>query len=294
MKEIIQKAEILLEAMPYIQKFKNSIFVIKFGGSVLENQILLEKVLKGIAFLSLVGIKPVIVHSGGKEINTELEKLNIPVRFIKGQRYTCKKTIKVVDEILHNIVNPRIISTIESYDGKAAMISGKTILTGHKLEETDESGNIIDLGLVGEVSSVDIAEIKSMIKDNIIPVITPLALDENGKTIYNVNADIAAAKVAESLHAKKLVYIGDVPGLLKIPKDESTLISSIDASEVESYIKNGTISGGMIPKIRSAMKAISAGTNKVHLIDSRVQHSILLEIFTDSGVGTQIVSSILK
>lgn len=289
MKTAIEKAAVLLEAMPYIQKFKGSTIVIKFGGSVLENQDLSNQALRDIVFLEMVGIRPVIVHGGGKEISAELEKMAIPVNFIKGQRYTCKKTIKVVDDVLHNVINPRIISTIESHGGKAVRLSGKNVLTGHKLEPSEETDNA-DLGFVGEVHNVDTKEIKGIIKDNIIPVITPLALGDDGKTIFNINADIAAAKVAEMLKANKLVFISDVPGILKDPKNEETLISTIYSEDIDSYIKEGIITGGMIPKVRSAQKALNAGTNKVHMIDGRVKHSILLEIFTDSGIGTQILS----
>lgn len=288
METAIAKASVLLEAMPYIQKFKGSTVVVKFGGSVLENRELSTQALRDIVFLEMVGIKVVIVHGGGKEISAELERMKIPVKFIKGQRYTCKKTIKIVDEVLHNIINPRIVSTIESHGGKAVRLSGKNVLIGHKFE-TSEDTDHADLGFVGEAHNVDVKEIKSIIKDNIIPVITPIALGEDGKTIFNINADIAAAKVAEMLQANKLVFISDVPGVLKDPKNEGTLISTIYANEIDSYIKNGIISGGMIPKIKSAQKALNAGANKVHMIDGRVKHSILLEIFTDSGIGTQIL-----
>lgn len=289
METAIAKAAVLLEAMPYIQKFKGSTVVIKFGGSVLENQELSNQALRDIVFLEMVGIKAVIVHGGGKEISAELEKMAIPVKFIKGQRYTCKKTIKVVDEVLHNIINPRIVLNIESHGGKAIRVSGKNVLVGHKLEPSIDTDNA-DLGFVGEVHNVDTKEIKSIIKDNIIPVITPLALGDDGKTILNINADIAAAKVAEMLQANKLIFISDVPGVLKDPKDEGTLIPTIYSNEIDTYIKEGIISGGMIPKVRSAQKALNAGANKVHMIDGRVKHSILLEIFTDSGIGTQILS----
>lgn len=290
METAIAKASVLLEAMPYIQKFKGSTVVIKFGGSVLENQELSSQALRDIVFLEMVGIKVVIVHGGGKEISAELEKMAIPVKFIKGQRYTCKKTIKVVDDVLHNVINPRIVSTIESHGGKAVRLSGKNVLVGHKLEPSADTDNA-DLGFVGEVHNVDTKEIKEIIKDNIIPVITPLALGDDGKTIFNINADIAAAKVAEMLQANKLVFISDVPGVLKDSKNEETLISTIYSNEIDTYIKKGIISGGMIPKIRSAQKALNAGANKVHMIDGRVKHSILLEIFTDSGIGTQILSA---
>ena len=163
------------------------------------------------------------------------------------------------------------------------------MLIGHRLEPSGETDDV-DLGLVGEVHNVNVKEIKSIIKDNIIPVITPLALGDDGKTIYNINADVAAAKVAEMLQANKLVFISDVPGILKDPKNEETLISTIYSDEIGAYINDGTISGGMIPKIKSAQKALNAGANKVHMIDGRVKHSILLEIFTDSGIGTQILS----
>lgn len=290
MKNAMAKAAVLLEAMPYIQKFKGSTVVIKFGGSVLEDQELSRQALRDIVFLELVGIKVIIVHGGGKEISAELHKLAIPVNFIKGQRYTCKKTIKVVDDILHNVINPRIVETIYSYGGKAYKLSGKSVLCAHKLKPSEET-NFADLGFVGDVEEVNADLIMDTLKDSGIPVITPLAsgVGDDSATIYNINADIAAAKIAERLKSNKLVYISDVPGVLKDPKDESSLISTIYSEEIDSYIQSGVISGGMIPKVRSAQKALIAGTNKVHFIDGRLKHSILLEIFTDSGIGTQIL-----
>ncbi|MCP4176565.1 MAG: acetylglutamate kinase [bacterium] len=285
MDRYIKKAAVLLEALPYIQNFRNSVVVIKFGGSVLENEKLSEKALRDIVFMECIGIKPIIVHGGGKAISSKLKEENIPVKFINGQRYTCDKTISIVDDVLHNKVNKHIIKTIKSFGGNAIKVSGKDIFKAKKLCSTDSTN---DLGLVGEVYKMDTKKLNSMLKDNAIPIITPLSYGDDDK-LYNINADIAAAKVAEFIKARKLVYISDVPGILENLEDNKSLISTIYLKEVQDYINRGVISGGMIPKINSAVKALRAGTNKVHLIDGRLQHSLLLEIFTEIGVGTQIL-----
>ncbi|HJO95592.1 MAG TPA: acetylglutamate kinase [Victivallales bacterium] len=285
MENYIKKAAVLLEALPYIQNFRDSVVVIKFGGSVLEDKELSDKTLRDIVFMECIGIKPIIVHGGGKAISAKLEEEKIPVKFINGQRYTCEKTISIVDDVLHNEVNHHILKTINAYGGNAVKVSGKDIFKAKKLYSANSAD---DLGLVGEVHKMNTAKLNSVLKKNAIPVITPLSFGNDNK-LYNINADIAAAKVAELIQARKLVYISDVPGILKDIEDDSSLISTMYLKEVQDYIDCGIISGGMIPKINSAVKALNAGTNKVHLVDGRLQHSLLLEIFTETGVGTQIL-----
>ena len=289
--ELIEKASVLIEALPYIQNFRKAIVVVKFGGSAMEDPDLIESVIRDVVLMECIGMRPVIVHGGGKAISARLDNMGIPVKRTGGMRHTCDVTIKVVDDVLHNEVNSNLLSLMDKLQGKAQRVSGKDVLKASKLYVKDpESGEDVDIGYVGDVNKVDADHIEKIIKAGEIPVITPLAKDEEGN-VYNINADIAAAKIAESLKARKLVYLSDVPGLLLDPKDESTLIHSIKVSEVEEYITKGIIAGGMLPKVLSAVEALKAGTRKVHMIDGRMSHSLLLELFTDSGVGTEIINS---
>jgi acetylglutamate kinase len=289
MKKYIEKAAVLIEALPYIQSFRNSIVVVKFGGSVIENAELTEQALRDIVFMECIGIKPVIVHGGGKAITSKLEGENIPTYFINGLRFTCDKAIKIVDDVLHNRINVHFVNILNKLGGNAKKLSGKEILKAKKMYSTDKiTGEKLDLGYVGNVYDVNIDKIVSLTDADTIPVITPLGIGSNNQ-IFNVNADIAASIIAEHLQARKLVFVSDVPGVLKDPDNEDSVISSIKLNEIEKYIANGIITGGMIPKVRSAMQALNAGTNKVHFIDGRIEHSLLLEIFTNSGIGTQIL-----
>jgi acetylglutamate kinase len=286
--DIIPKAAVLVEALPYIQAFRDAVVVVKFGGSAMEDKACAESALRDIVFMECVGMKPVIVHGGGKAISGRLAELGIGTTFINGLRYTCEETIKVVDSVLHDEVNPALVQAIEQHGGRAQPVSGKNVLEARRAVGDDEDGNDVDLGFVGEVAGVDIAHIRKLIDDGIVPVVTPVGSGANDQA-YNINADVAACKVAEALQARKLVFLSDVPGILKDPTDETTRISTIQLSEIDELTRRRIISGGMVPKIRSAVSALRAGTNKVHLIDGRVQHSLLLEIFTDAGVGTQII-----
>lgn len=289
--ELIEKASVLIESLPYIQKFRNAVVVVKFGGSAMEDPELIESVLRDVVLMECIGMHPVIVHGGGKAISARLEKMGLPVKRTGGMRHTCDVTIKVVDDVLHNEVNSHLLELLGKHQGKAQRISGKDILKATKMYVKDpDTGEDVDVGFVGDVCDVDVSHIKEILNKGEIPVITPLAKDADGH-VYNVNADIAAAKIAEALKARKLVYLSDVPGLLECPPDESTLIHSIKTDDVEDYISRGIIAGGMLPKILSAVEALKAGTRKVHMIDGRMKHSLLLEIFTDSGVGTEIINA---
>ena len=291
MQKEIDKAAVLIEALPYIQKFRNEIIVIKFGGSAMEDKELIRKTMRDIVFMECIGMKPVVVHGGGKAISARLSELKIPTNFINGLRYTCDQTIGVVDDVLHNVVNTDLVDAVHDAGGKGTSISGKNFLKAAKAKtHCQDTGKELDLGFVGEVVHVDTAPTLKALSENVLPIIPPLAIDEEGQT-YNINADIAACQIAKALKARKLVFLSDVPGILRDPEDEGSVISTITVDEVEGLIKRGIISGGMAPKIKSAEEALRAGTNKVHIIDGRVQHSLMLEIFTDNGVGTQIVKN---
>ncbi|MDX9979663.1 MAG: acetylglutamate kinase [Lentisphaeria bacterium] len=289
MEQLIEKAGVLIEALPYIQDFRNSVVVVKFGGSAMEDPACTRGVLRDIVFMECAGMKPVIVHGGGKAISARLAAAGIPTRFINGLRYTCEKTIRVVDEVLHQEVNADLVKTMNELNGKATPVSGKNVLRAERVRSTDAAtGDAVDLGFVGQVVNVDTEQLRWVIARGEVPVITPLGTDMDGQ-VYNINADMAACEIAAQLRARKLVFLSDVPGVLRDPKDESSLISTIRADQVDALIEEKVISGGMIPKIRSAVAALRAGTGKVHMIDGRLQHSLLLEIFTHRGIGTQIV-----
>jgi len=289
MEKIINKAAVLIEALPYIQKFKGEKIVIKFGGSVMENDDLMQMTIRDIVFMETVGMKPIVVHGGGKAITARMNEIGLETKFINGLRYTCEKTIEVVDDVLHNVINADIVQKAKEFGAKAHPISGKSFLKARKKYTTcSETGKRMDIGLVGEVISVNTKPILKALREGLLPVIPPLACDSK-KNVYNINADIAACQIAKALKARKLVFISDVPGILLDPKDETTVISTIKESEIEELIRKKIISGGMIPKVQSAVEALRAGTNKIHMIDGRIQHSLLLEIFTDKGIGTEIV-----
>lgn len=288
MQEIISKAEVLVEALPYVQEFRNSVFVIKYGGSFMDDPDpeIRARVAGDIAFLSAVGIHAVVVHGGGKAISRALSEKGIESKFINGLRYTDEDTVKVVDEVLSGQVNGDVCEMLQIRNDRPLSIPGPTVLEGEKYTE-DSDGNPADVGFVGNVVAVKSKIIKKAIKDGYTPVISPVAKGTDGK-LYNVNADVAAACVASALRARRLVYLSDVPGLLRNPKDPDTLIPTLKVNQVEKLKANGTISQGMLPKIDSSMKALDSGVHRVHLIDGRLPHSLLLEIFTDKGIGTEI------
>ena len=289
MQELIRKADVLNEALPFIQEFKNSIAVVKFGGSAMENPELTRKTMRDIVLLEAIGMKMVVVHGGGKAISARLKELGIPTQFINGLRVTDADTIKVVDDVLHNNTNKSLVDGITISGGKGVTISGKGIMRAEKLYSNDPAtGEKIDIGFVGKVISVDVNPILDALRYKFIPVVTPLAMDFFHQP-YNINADTAACEIAKALKARKLVFLSDVPGVLRDPKDEKSLISVIKTSEVDGLIAEKVLTGGMLPKIQSSVSAIKAGTREVHMVDGRIPHSLLLEIFTNSGVGTEII-----
>jgi acetylglutamate kinase len=286
------KASVLLEALPYIQRFRNYIFVIKYGGAFMENSdpSKKQKIASDIAFLHAVGIKVVLVHGGGKAITQSLKEKNIKTEFKNGFRVTDKAVIKVVDKVLNHQTNPSICESIEAQGASVAPIDGKAIFICKQKLFTSETGeSSFDLGYVGDIFSVKTKIIKNALSAGKIPVISPLAQDEDGAA-YNTNADSAACKVAAALKARRLVYLCDVPGLMRDIENPDSLISSIQIDQVDSLIENKVISSGMIPKVQSAQYAIEEGVKRVHFIHAEQAHSLLLEIFTDQGVGTEIVN----
>ena len=245
--------------------------------------------MRDIVLLECIGFKPIVVHGGGKAISAELKKRNIPVRFVNGLRYTDAATIGIVDEVLHKQVNRELIRLGEAAGGRMAAISGKDIFIAEKMLSKDPAtGEEQDVGFVGDIVEVDAFPIRSALDAGKIPVITPLAMGRDGQ-VYNINADIAACRTAEALKTRKLVFLSDVPGIMRDPKDESSVIPTIRTDEIDALIRDKILSGGMLPKIASCVHALESGINKVHMIDGRVRHTLLLEIFTDSGIGTQIV-----
>ena len=289
MQDLIKKANVLVEALPYIQKFRNSVMVIKFGGSSMEDPELVRSTMRDVVLLEATGIKPVVVHGGGKAISAELRKQDIPVRFVNGLRFTCDRTIRVVDDVLHNQVNRELVELANAAGGNAVGVSGKQVLKAQRTQSVDPvTGEAQDIGFVGELVGVNGAKILEEVEAGRIPIVTPLGLGLDGQ-VYNINADVAACKVAEAIHARKLVFLSDVPGILSDRENEASVIPTICTDEIGGLIRDGIISGGMLPKIKSCVEALNSGINKVQLIDGRVMHTLLLEIFTDRGVGTQIV-----
>ena len=286
MKEPILKAQVLVEALPYIRQWSGATVIIKYGGSTRSGDEMLRSTLQDIVLMKFVGMKPVIVHGGGKDINARLEKLNIQSQFVDGLRVTDAPTMKVVEMVLAGKINKELVSVIHSLGGKAVGLSGKD--GGMLVCEKTMSSTGKDLGFVGKIVKVNKAILETLDRDQFIPVIAPLGMGKDEKT-YNVNADDAAAAIAGSLKAKKLVYLTDVPGILKKRDDPESLISSLTVLEAKKLIKSGVIAGGMIPKVESCLEALAQGVGKTHIINGTVQHALLLEIFTPSGVGTQIV-----
>ena len=290
MQEIITKAGTLLEALPYIQRFRGEVFVVKYGGSFMDSpdQAERHRVAREIVFLEAVGINPVVVHGGGKAVTRALEAAGLPTNFLQGQRVTDEAAVQVVDEVLSREINPEIVRAIEELGGRARGFAGTEIFRCRKFPAEDETGNPVDLGFVGEVSDVNVAPLRECIRRGLTPVISPTARGEDGR-IYNCNADVAAARAAVALWARRLVFMSDVPGLLRDPNDPDSLMRHLSASEVPELKAHGVVGEGMIPKVDSAVAAIQSGVEKVQFVDGRVPHSILLEIFTDAGVGTEVV-----
>jgi acetylglutamate kinase len=281
--DLIAKATTLLEALPYIQKFSGETFVVKYGGSFMDSpeETVRIGVARDIVFLEAVEINPVVVHGGGKAITRAMEKAGLKANFIQGQRVTDEATAHIVDEVLSHEINAEVVKAINALGGQAVGFAGPDIFKEHP-------GQRIDLGYVGEVIEVNVAPLKESMWCGFTPVISPTARGEDGK-IYNCNADVAAAMAAIALNAKRLVFMSDVPGLMRDPKGVATVIAHLQTSEVPGVKAAGIVDKGMIPKVDSAVAAIKSGVEKVSFVDGRVPHAVLLEIFTDKGIGTEIV-----
>jgi acetylglutamate kinase len=291
MQDLIVKANNLLEALPYIQRFNGATFVVKYGGSFMDSPdpAVREGVARDIVFLEAVEINPVVVHGGGKAITRAMEAAGLKAQFIQGQRVTDEATAQIVDSVLSTEINPQIVATINSLGGIAKGFPGPQIFKCRKITVNGSEGQPIDIGYVGEVTEVNTAPLLACIEQGITPVISPAARGHDGK-IYNCNADVAAAQVAIALRARRLVFMSDVPGLMQDPKDPTTVISHLRVDQVNGLKQKGIIDKGMIPKVDSALAAIKSGVEKVSFVDGRVPHAVLLEIFTDAGVGTELVT----
>ncbi len=291
MQDLIAKATTLLEALPYIQKFSGATFVIKYGGSFMDSPDpeVRAGVARDIVFLEAVEINPVVVHGGGKAITRAMEKAGLKANFVQGQRVTDEATVRIVDEVLSREINPEVVATINSLGGEARGFAGPEIFRCRKIQVKGPDGARLDLGFVGEVTEVNTAPLRECIAQGITPVISPTARGEDGR-IYNCNADVAAAQVASALNAQRLVFMSDVPGLLENPKKPDSIISQLKVGRVDELKRAGIVDKGMIPKVDSAVAALKAGVEKVSFVDGRVPHAVLLEIFTDEGVGTEVVA----
>jgi acetylglutamate kinase len=279
-----------LEALPYIQKFAGTTFVVKYGGSFMDSPdpAVRNGVARDVVFLEAVEINPVVVHGGGKAITRAMEKAGLKANFVQGQRVTDEATVAVVEQVLSREINPEVVAAINHLGGVAQGFAGSDIFSCRKLWLTGPAGEQLDIGFVGEVTAVRTAPLLDCIARGFTPVISPTARGEDGK-IYNCNADVAAAMAAIALKAKRLVFMSDVPGLMRNPKDPATVIPHLQTSEVPALKAAGIVDKGMIPKVDSAVAALKAGVDKVSFVDGRTPHSVLLEIFTDAGVGTEVV-----
>ena len=282
----LKKAEVLIEALPYIQKFNRKIIVVKYGGSAMADENLKLNVIKDVVLLKLVGFKPIIVHGGGKEISKWVSKVGMETKFVNGLRVTDSATMEVAEMVL-NKVNKELVKTVESLGVKACGISGKD---GNMLKVTKKLSNGEDIGFVGNISEVDTSIIETLLEKDFLPVICPIGVDDEYNT-YNINADDAACAIAQAIKAEKLAFLTDVEGVYKDPKDKSTLISELTLDEARELITGGNIGGGMLPKLNNCIEAIENGVKRVHILDGRILHCLLLEIFTNKGIGTAILDN---
>ena len=285
----ISKADILIEALPYLQAYRDQTILIKFGGSAMDNPDLVKSLMRDIVVMEIMGLNPVVVHGGGKAISKAMADAGLEARFVNGLRVTTAEAIDIVERTLSGTINPGLVEMMRGHGGKAVGIPGTNVFVGEKLMEKDADGNPLDIGMVGSVIGCELSRVKEALSLQLTPVISPLARELGTNQSLNVNADLAAAALARELKPVKLVYISDVPGLMNDPSDPSTIIQSIDRKEAFELIEQGVISGGMIPKVKSAVEALNAGVRKVHFIDGRLRHTLLLEIFTPEGIGTEIV-----
>lgn len=289
MRELIDKAEVLIEALPYIQGFRGKVVVVKYGGSTMEAGDP-DGILRDIVFMECVGMRPIVVHGGGSAISKRLQERGIAPRFVGGLRVTDADTIKIVEEVIED-VNRGIVARLEELGARARGITGKDrVLHARKrLVEVERDGmrETVDIGFVGDVEKIETSQLKTLCRRDVIPVIAPLGVDGEGQ-LYNINADTAAGEVAAAMKAQKLILLTDVRGILRNQDDENSLIGTLRVSDVDTLIGAGVITEGMLPKVRAGIRSVQAGVKKTHIIDGRLPHSMLLEIFTDRGIGTEI------
>ncbi len=285
MEEVLKKAEVLIEALPYIQKFNRKIIVVKYGGSAMSNEELQKNVIKDVTLLKLVGFKPIIVHGGGKEISRWVGKVGKEAKFINGLRVTDEETMEIAEMVLSK-VNKSLVTMVQEIGVNAVGISGKD---GGLLQVEKKYSDGQDIGYVGEITNVDPQVLYDLLEKDFLPIIAPIGLDDQFQT-YNINADDAACAIAKAIGADKLVFLTDIEGLYKDINDPASFISRLSASEADELINGGFIGGGMLPKLNNCTSAIRNGVNRVHILDGRIPHCLLLEIFTNQGVGTAIVA----
>ena len=284
MNELLKKAEVLIEALPYIQRFNRKIIVVKYGGSAMVDEELKQHVIQDVTLLKLVGFKPIIVHGGGKEISRWVEKAGMEPEFVNGLRKTDEATMEIAEMVL-NKVNKSLVKLVQELGVNAVGISGKD---GGMLKVEKKYSNGQDIGYVGEITQVNPKILYDLLEKDFLPIVCPIGMDENYDS-YNINADDAACAIARAVHAEKLAFLTDIEGVYKDPKDPSTLISELPISEAKKLIEDGYIGGGMLPKLNNCIDAIENGVSRVHILDGRIAHCLLLEIFTNKGIGTAIL-----
>lgn len=284
MKQYLDKAEVLIEALPYIQKFNRKVIVVKYGGSAMVDENLKKRVIEDVTLLKLVGFKPIIVHGGGKEISRWVSKVGMEPKFINGLRVTDEPTMELAEMVLGK-VNKELVQMVESLGVRAIGLSGKD---GGLLNVTKKYSNGEDIGYVGEVQKVNADILWDLLDKDFLPIVCPIGLDDSFHT-YNINADDAACAIARAMNAEKLAFLTDIEGVYKDPNDPSTLISELQIFEAKEFIEKGYIGGGMLPKLNNCIDAIENGVSRVHILDGRIPHCLLLEIFTNKGIGTAIL-----
>lgn len=284
LEKYLSKAEVLIEALPYIQKFNRKVIVVKYGGSAMVDESLKKRVIQDVTLLKLVGFKPIIVHGGGKDISRMVERVGMEPKFINGLRVTDDATMEIVEMVLGK-VNKSLVQLVESLGVRAIGISGKD---GGLLKVDKKYSNGEDIGFVGDVKEVNAQILWDLLEKDFLPVICPIGMDESYQT-YNINADDAACAIAQAMGAEKLAFLTDIEGVYKDPKDPDTLISELTVSEAKNLMAEGYIGGGMLPKLQNCIDAIESGVTGVHILDGRIPHCLLLEIFTNKGIGTAIL-----
>ena len=280
----LEKAEVLIEALPYIQRFNRKVIVVKYGGSAMVDEELKRNVIKDVVLLKLVGFKPIIVHGGGKEISRWVGKVGKEAKFVNGLRVTDKETMEIAEMVLGQ-VNKELVTLVESLGVKAIGISGKD---GGLLKVNKKLSQGQDIGYVGDIKEVNPAILNELLEKDFLPIVCPVGLGDDFAT-YNINADDAACAIARAMKAEKLAFLTDIEGVYRDPEDTSSLISELFVNEAKALIENGNVGGGMIPKLQNCIDAIESGVNRVHILDGRIQHCLLLEIFTNKGIGTAIL-----